>query len=520
MKGLGAALLFSMLVVPATAARPSEEETPFQPTGDLIQLLSARGEGGEALIGSEQREYFEELPVRAKQLFEGAIEDELISEASQLGEILSLGLSAAKLELLIRDNCALCHTNPSEQDAETLFSTDPDSAGSPPHLNLKEFVSDVHFRRGLSCSGCHGGAPDDDDMADEIYERWPEAPDRHEDRSWIPEFCGGCHSDPGAMRRFDPSLPTDQYAKYRESMHGKKLLEQGDSKAAQCVSCHGVHGIRGSNSPRSSVHPKMIPYTCGRCHADSEYMKLYVGSNGERLPTNQLEEFERSVHGRALLDRSDLGAPACNDCHGNHAAMPPEVSSVAQVCRTCHAGNGELFDGSKHKEAFELHEWPECEVCHGNHEIARTDDSMLSEQSDSLCYECHREHAQDNPECTRVAKYFYTTITAVASESESLAELVHELAEKGLDVDPLSETVEELEDILRQSRSGIHAFDRGEFEKVERRGREALEEGWQLVASAEEEYRFRRNGLLISVAIMVFLTVVIYLKIREIESRG
>jgi predicted CXXCH cytochrome family protein len=518
MKGLSIVLLFTLLSLPGAAAQPPAEEDRFEPSAALSELLSARGEADEALIGSEARDYFDGLPVRAKELIDAAVENEQISEASHLVEILSLGLPAATLELFMRDNCALCHTDPSAQDPETLFSTDPDSTGSPAHLNLEEFISDVHFRRGLSCSGCHGGDPSDEDMADEIYDRWPEAPERHEDRSWIPAFCARCHADPVAMRRFDPSLPTDQYAKYKESMHGRQLLENGDSKVAQCVSCHGVHGIRGPSSPRSSVHPQRIPYTCGRCHADAEYMASYTGRDGRRLPTNQLEEFENSVHGRALLDRSDLGAPACNDCHGNHAAMPPEVSSVAQVCRTCHAGNGELFAGSKHKEAFERHEWPECEMCHGNHAIAKTDDSMLSEAPDALCYECHREYAKDNPECARTARYFYTSITTVAAETESLGELVHGLAEKGLDVDPLAETVGELEDILRQSRSGIHAFDRSEFEKVARNGRQEIEKGWQLVAEAEKEYQFRRKGLLTAVGIMVFLTIVIYLKIRKIES--
>jgi hypothetical protein len=38
-----------------------------------------------------------------------------------------------------------------------------------------------------------------------------------------------------------------------------------------------------------------------------------------------------------------------------------------------------------------------------------------------------------------------------------------------------------------------------------------------LVAEAEGEYRFRRNGLLIAVGIMVFLAALIYLKIREVD---
>ena len=85
-------------------------------------------------------------------------------------------------------------------------------------------------------------------------------------------------------------------------------------------------------------------------------------------------------------------------------------------------------------------------------------------------------------------------------------------------MDPLTATVGELRDILRQSRSLIHAFDRGEFAALEARGRKQVEIGRTVVTEAEEEYRFRRNGLLVAVGIMVFLAALIYLKIREIES--
>jgi predicted CXXCH cytochrome family protein len=499
------------------AREPSREGQPFAPSEALSELLSAVGEDGEAIIAAEDRAYFDGLPGRAKEFFEEAVESELMSAPAHLEEILALGLPAGKLELLMRDNCALCHTDPSEQDPETLFSVDPEANESPPHLNLRGFVGDVHFRRGLSCAGCHGGDPADGDMADEIYERWPEAPERHEDRTWIPEFCARCHADPAFMRNFDPGLPTDQYAKYEASLHGSLLLVERDSKAAQCVSCHGAHSIRGSRSPQSSVHPQRVPYTCGTCHADAEYMAGYLGPDGEPLPTDQLEEYESSVHGLALFERGDLGAPACNDCHGNHAAMPPEVSSTAQVCRSCHAGNGELFDGSKHKEAFERNGWPECAQCHGNHAIDPADDSMLSEESNPLCYECHREHARDNPDCEATAEYFYDSITAVADETSSLQELVPVLAERGLDVESLDATLDELEDILMRSRSQIHAFDRSEFDELATLGSEGAKRGWQLVSEADAEYRFRRNGLIVSIGLMAFVVLMVYLKLREIE---
>jgi hypothetical protein len=51
------------------------------------------------------------------------------------------------------------------------------------------------------------------------------------------------------------------------------------------------------------VHPQAIPETCGHCHADPKYMAGYRKEDGSPLPTDQLEGFKKSVHGKALLDK-------------------------------------------------------------------------------------------------------------------------------------------------------------------------------------------------------------------------
>jgi len=507
-----------MMTTTALAATEPTETESFAPSEALLELFEAEDDAGEPMIGPELRAYFDGLPPSTKELFETAIETELMTEGEHLQSILTLDLRPQVLEVMMEDRCLICHADP-WQDPEVLFSSDPEANGSPLHMNLEDFTNDVHFRRGVSCAGCHGGDPLDTVMTDPTYESMPTAPGRHADRTWIPEFCARCHGDPTIMRRFDPELPTDQYAKYRESRHGQKLLEEGDSKAAQCVSCHGAHGIRGPRSPRSSVNVKNVPDTCGACHADAEYMEGYLGRDGEPLPTHQLDDYRKSVHGRALLDEGDIGAPACNDCHGSHAAMPPEVASVAQVCRTCHAGNGELFDGSSHKEAFDRNGWPECGKCHGNHDVAEADDSMLKEEASSLCFDCHSRFAEDNDDCQRTARHFHTTITSLAGETERLDATITHIAERGIDTDPIATTVEQLRDILRRARSGIHAFDRGVFTPIEEEGQSVLVTGWKLVDDAEAEYRFRRNGLFVSLGIMALLAVLLWLKIREIEAR-
>ena len=252
------------------------------------------------------------------------------------------------------------------------------------------------------------------------------------------------------------------------------LLREKDSKAAQCVSCHGVHGIRGPKSRQSKVHPQAIPETCGQCHADAKYMAGYKKDDGTPLPTDQLEKYKQSVHGKALLEKGDLGAPACNSCHGNHAAMPPKVSSVSQVCRTCHSQNGTFFDGSKHKQAFEAHHWPECEKCHGKHDIAKATDTMISDAPDGLCGSCHAQNAKDKPECNATARYFRTTLLDLAATRQTLRPEAEELAERGLDADPVLASIEELSEAIVQTRSRVHTFDRGGFDQGAKLGREAV----------------------------------------------
>jgi hypothetical protein len=485
----------------------------------LEALFQEKDKDGKPILGEGERAYLKKLPLHTRELIGKDVDALTVGGASHLKALLALELPSQGAAIVFSDNCILCHTDPESQKKIHLFSADPKASGSAEHLNLKSFVSDVHFRRGLSCSGCHGGSPEKDVMTPDIAARWPKADVRHVDRTWIPQFCARCHADPAFMRGFNPSLPTDQLSKYRESQHGILLLRDSDSKAAQCVSCHGVHGIRGPKSRQSTVHPQTIPETCGRCHGDPKYMAGYKKDDGTPLPTDQLEAFRKSVHGKALLEKGDLGAPACNSCHGNHAAMPPRVSSVSQVCRTCHSQNGTFFDGSKHKQAFEGHRWPECEKCHGKHEIAKATDALISDAHDGLCGSCHAEHAKDNQECNATARYFRSSLGELVTTSQRLRPEAEDLAERGLDAEPILASLEEVSEAIVQTRSRVHTFDRGGFDQGAKVGQEAVSKTEKLVELARKEQRYRRNGLLVSIGLMSFLAVVMGLKIRELSRR-
>src|SRR5438046_8530497 len=116
----------------------------------------------------------------------------------------------------------------------------------------KAFDNDIHKSRGLSCNDCHGGDPNDDTKAGakdprKGYLGKPKTLD-------IPAYCGKCHSDANLMKRFNPSLRVDQEREYYTSVHGLKL-KSGETRAATCISCQRVQGIRAVKDPLSSVYP-------------------------------------------------------------------------------------------------------------------------------------------------------------------------------------------------------------------------------------------------------------------------
>ncbi len=257
------------------------------------------------------------------------------------------GSATAQVEAEKPSACVGCH----EQLVEHLLEP------------LEHWDADVHREIGLGCVGCHGGNPAPELVDDAEASMSPAAGFRPKpERLQIAEFCGNCHADVDFIKRFNPRARVDQLAEYRTSTHGIRALA-GDPVPATCTDCHGVHGIRRVNAPDSPVHARNVPETCARCHANAEMMEPYG------IPTDQHAEYLKSEHAAALLVRGDTGAPACNDCHGNHGAAPPGVASVANVCGQCHVRETQLFRASLKKDLFDAMDVTECSVCHGNHAI-------------------------------------------------------------------------------------------------------------------------------------------------------
>ena len=280
---------------------------------------------------------------------------------------------------------------------------------------------------------------------------------------------------------------------------------------AQCASCHGGHDIRRANDVNSRVYPTNLPATCASCHSNAALMAPY------ELPTDQLELFTRSVHGVALLEKGDLGAPACNDCHGNHGAAPPGVKSVSHVCGTCHALNAALFAESPHKKVFDEMGLPECETCHGNHDIIAATDVLLGVDETAVCSQCH--DASSNPQGFAVARTMRRLADSLIQSEEHARVLVEEAEQKGMEISEAKFTLRDARQARLESRTMVHSFNEEKFQEVVTKGLVASDSASAEATLAIDEYHFRRLGLGVSTLIISSLALSLFLTLRKIEKK-
>jgi Cytochrome c3 len=373
----------------------------------------------------------------------------------------------------------------------------------PLQVTEQQFASDIHSQKGLTCASCHGGDPskaDPDAMSKAAGFRGKI------ERKDVPELCGHCHSDVAFMRKYNPSLRTDQLSQYKTSVHGK-LFAKGDTKVAVCIDCHGVHGLRPATDTRSKVHPLNIAETCSRCHADAGYMKGYS------IPTDQFAKYRSSVHHDALVVRGDLSAPTCTTCHGNHGAAPPGVDTVQNVCSKCHVFQDQMFEKSTHKVAFQAAGLPGCVVCHGNHAISHPTDAKLGAGPQAVCMQCH----SPGDDCDQQRAAMLQGLTRLDDAIQAAGKVLGAAESSGMEISQARLDEDQARDALTKARVTIHSFKKDLIEQDIQDGLKLASKNLQAGQAALAERDYRRKGLGFALIFILLTVLGLSLYIRQIE---
>ncbi len=282
----------------------------------------------------------------------------------------------AQEPLAENEQCLTCHSNP---DLTVTFADGSEISG---HVSRSGFLHSVHGDEDMTCGGCHPDHQDyphpEVDAADarsytlKLNETCLDChPDQSEkvqdsvhskylaDGHTEAAVCVDCHGahDTISLRESRVAIATacrqchsEIYDEYRDSVHGKALVEEENTDAPTCVDCHGVHQIE---NPHTAQYRNTSPEMCGSCHADAELMKKYD------ISTNVFQTYVADFHGTTvtLFERESPDLPSnkavCYDCHGIHNIKAPDdpnstviKDNLQKTCQKCHPDISANFPAS------------------------------------------------------------------------------------------------------------------------------------------------------------------------------
>ncbi|MGC8830348.1 MAG: rhodanese-like domain-containing protein [Verrucomicrobiia bacterium] len=259
----------------------------------------------------------------------------------------------------------------------------------PSHTNaFEQYTKSIHgasrsmgASAAASCWDCHGSH-------NIVPVKTPESPVF---KLNLPQTCGKCHSNPEITTEYKMKYP-NVAMQFRDSIHGRGLLEMGLIVAPSCNDCHGVHDIKRIVDRSSPINQANISKTCGKCHIKIE------------------EVYKNSVHGK-LLAQGDKRAPTCTDCHTAHDIEPPHQGHFKMEsdkrCGKCHQDRLTYYHETYHGKAMQLGKpnvapaVAACYDCHGHHDVLPPTDPKSRLSPTNIVQTCKQCHPKANEGFTK-----------------------------------------------------------------------------------------------------------------------
>jgi hypothetical protein len=175
------------------------------------------------------------------------------------------GLALSKAGLSTSATCVTCHRAHEVKQPEDPLSPVsrrhvPETCGQCHSGILRDYHEGVHgqaFAEGGRevpvCTDCHG----EHEIRSPLDRQSKVYPTQ------VALTCAKCHDDEEITQKYH--LPTARLRSFQGTFHGIASA-YGETRVANCSSCHGFHNIRRSTDPKSPINPVNLPQTCGHCH--------------------------------------------------------------------------------------------------------------------------------------------------------------------------------------------------------------------------------------------------------------
>jgi cytochrome b subunit of formate dehydrogenase len=292
------------------------------------------------------------------------------------GPALAKSETAAPAAKLDKESCLKCHENKHDKIKVPVVIDGEEDERELRQIDTRKFGKSVHNE--MQCVDCHKNIVD--------------SQKNHQlDKSAAKADCIGCHQalwdkakqEGKAKDKPRLELVFKNIEAYKNSFHAKENKDIPGTPLAKCDDCHSAHefDVPPKGSERRTAWHKTIPETCGtKCHED------------------QLEIYAASVHGEEVIDKGNLKAAVCTDCHSAHSVTGTSSDAFklknVQTCGDCHkdeiASYSDTYHGQVNKLGYAY--TAKCVDCHDSHGIKAKDDPKSKVHPDNrmkTCQKCH-----------------------------------------------------------------------------------------------------------------------------------
>ncbi|MFH1195623.1 MAG: hypothetical protein V1720_07900 [bacterium] len=297
------------------------------------------------------------------------------------GQKISLYVDAEKVKNSVHkeNSCVKCHTNVDPRNKPVCVNSGKVDCSICHAEEVNDYNISSHGRafanmdtKAPYCTSCHG----DHDI---IKNNDPKAKTY---LTKIPNLCGECHKT-GVFKTKNGETTEEIVKSYKESIHGKGMMESGLTVSATCTSCHSTHKELPPSDPSATINKHNISKTCGECH-----LGIY-------------EQFNNSIHS-PRLSKSDEPLPVCVDCHFPHAVSSVDMDnfrqSILAQCGNCHESLTESYFETFHGKVSNLGlaKSAKCHDCHGAHNILPVSNPTSTLNRINIIGTCKKCHPNSN----------------------------------------------------------------------------------------------------------------------------
>jgi predicted CXXCH cytochrome family protein len=233
-----------------------------------------------------------------------------------------------------------------------------------------------------------------------------------------------------------------------------------------------------------------------------------------KIPSNQFDLFRNSVHGIMLMERNDLRAPGCADCHGIHGANPPGYKEIANVCASCHSSIADLFKQSPHyAERTKVH-MARCVDCHGSHDVSHPTTDLYVGTEERHCGGCHGADSKQ----VRLGLVLKKNVDDAIASVEQAKKAIDKIRKSGKDITKIEEAFEASRAELVKARAVTHTLNVDRVSEYTKKSQEKADDVMKSVDQIIKELKGRKKEVIFVLVILAAIIVIVsvyYFRVKQ-----